>query len=54
MIAYVRDSLSCKRRTDLEIHGVEGLWLEIKIKAKKILGGGDFIDHQTATQTIST
>ena len=48
VIAYVRDTLSCKRRTDLEIRGVEGLWLEINIKAKKILVG-DFIDHQTAT-----
>ena len=53
VIAYVRDTLSCKWRTYLEIRGVEGLWLEINIKAKKILVG-DFIDHQTATQTIST
>ena len=35
VIAYVRDTLFCKRRTDLEIRGVEGLWLEINIKAKR-------------------
>ena len=51
MIAYGRDTFSCKRRTDLEIRGVDGLLLEMNIKAKKILVG-DFIDHQTATQTI--
>ena len=40
VIAYIRDTLSCKWRTDLEIRGVEGLWLEINIKTKKILVRG--------------
>ena len=35
VIAYVRDTLSCKRRTDLEVHGVEGLWLVVNIKTKR-------------------
>ena len=36
VIAYVRDTLFCEWRTDLEIHGVEGLWLEVNIKTKEI------------------
>ena len=40
VIAYVRDTLSCKRRTYLEVRGVEGLWLEVNIKTKTILVGG--------------
>ena len=40
VIAYVRDALFCKRRTDLDVRGVEGLWLEVNIKTKTILVGG--------------
>ena len=40
VIAYVRDTLSCKRRTDLEVRGVEVLWLKVNIKTKTILVGG--------------
>ena len=40
VIVYVRDTLSCKRRVDLEVHGVEGVWLELTIKSKRILVGG--------------
>ena len=29
--------LFCERRTDLETQGVEGLWFEVNIKAKKDL-----------------
>ena len=31
-IVYVRDTLSCKRRVDLEVQGVEGVRLELTIK----------------------
>ena len=48
VIAYVRDTRSCKRHTDLEIREVVGLWLEVNIKSEKILVG-DFIYHQTIT-----
>ena len=40
VIVYVRDTLSCKRRVDLEVQGVEGVWLELTIKSKRILVGG--------------
>lgn len=40
VIVYVRDSLSCKRRTDLELRGIEAVWLELTLKSKKILVGG--------------
>ena len=40
VIAYVRDTLSCKRRVDLEVQGVEGVLLELTIKSKRILVGG--------------
>ncbi|MCG8113671.1 MAG: reverse transcriptase domain-containing protein [Candidatus Thiodiazotropha taylori] len=37
---YVRDTLSCKRRPDLEIYSVESVWLELQVKSKRILIGG--------------
>ena len=40
VIVYVRDTLSCKRRVDLEAQGVGGVWLELTIKFKHILVGG--------------
>ena len=40
VIVYVRETFSCKRRTDLEIRGHEAVWVEIQIKCRKILVGG--------------
>ena len=40
VIIYVRDTLTCKRRTDLELQNLEAVWIEIVVKTKKILIGG--------------
>ena len=40
VIVYVRDTISCKRRVDLEVQGVEGVCMELTIKSKCILVGG--------------
>ena len=37
---YARNSLSCKRRSDLELPGVESVWVQIQVKSKKVLIGG--------------
>ena len=38
VIVYVRDNLPCKR-LDLEIQGLECIWLEVKLKRKTVLFG---------------
>ena len=40
VVIYVRDSISCKRRLDLEVRGLEAVWMEVNIKRKKMLIGG--------------
>ena len=40
MAIYARDTLLCKRRKDLEINGLESVWVEVSIKSKKVLVGG--------------
>ena len=40
VVIYVRDTFSCIRRTDLEIRGLEAVWVEILIESKKVLVGG--------------
>ena len=37
---YVRDFFTCKRRADLEIHGLQAVWLELQVQSKQILVGG--------------
>ena len=37
---YVRDSIYCKRRNDLEVQGLEATWVEIRVKSKSLLVGG--------------
>ena len=39
VIVYTKDHLYCKRRHDLEIHGIECVWLEINEKSQKYLIG---------------
>ena len=34
---YVKDTFSCKRRTDLELRDQEALWIEIHVKSRKML-----------------
>ena len=53
VIVYFRDTLSSKRRPDLEVRGLEAVWVAIQIQSNKVLVGG-FTDHQTVTQTTST
>ena len=33
VIIYIRDTLFCKRRPDLEIQGLESTWVDIQIKS---------------------
>ena len=40
VVLYVRDTILCKRRADLEVHGLEAVWVELQIKRKRILVGG--------------
>ena len=40
VVIYVRDTFSCIRRTNLEIRGLEAVWVEILIESKKVLVGG--------------
>ena len=37
VIIYVKNNIPCKRRTDLEVDGVESVWLEMKLKNKTVL-----------------
>ncbi|MCG8076808.1 MAG: endonuclease/exonuclease/phosphatase family protein, partial [Candidatus Thiodiazotropha taylori] len=40
VLAYVRETITCKRRYDLEINGLEAIWLELLVKSKKLLIAG--------------
>ena len=40
VVIYVRDDIYCKRRSDLELQGLEAVWIERSIKSKKLLIGG--------------
>ena len=37
VVIYVRDNIYCKRRGDLELQGLEAVWIELSIKSKKLL-----------------
>ena len=39
VIVYVRENIPCKRRRDLELQGLESIWLELKLKSKVVLFG---------------
>ena len=39
VVIYVRDSISCKRRSDLEVRGLETVWVKVNVKSKNILMG---------------
>ena len=40
MAIYVRNGIHALERHDLTIHGLEALWLEIKVSNRKIFVGG--------------
>ena len=39
VVIYVRDCITCKRRADFEIRGVEAIWMQLNVKCKKNLSG---------------
>ena len=39
---YIKESLYSKRRSDLEIRGVENIWIEVKLKHRSVLIGTFF------------
>ena len=53
VVIYVRDTFLCRRRDDLEIRGLEAVWVEVKVKGKCILVGA-FYRPQIATMLILT
>ena len=53
VVVYVRDTLICMRRPDLEIRGLEAVWVVIQTKSKKVLIEG-FYRPQTAILNILT
>ena len=50
VVVYVRDTLICRRRPDLEIRGLEAVWVEIQTKSKKVLIGGFYRPPNSNTQ----
>ena len=48
---YVRDSIYCKRRNDLEVQGLDAAWVEIRVTSKGLLVGS-FISLQIVMQPI--
>ena len=40
VIIYIKDSFLLKRRSDLEIRGLEAVWVALRIKGKTLLLGG--------------
>ena len=40
VVAYVRETIPCKLRPDLELRGLEAVWLELQFKSKKVFVGG--------------
>ena len=50
VVVYVRDTLTCRRRPDLEIRGLEADWVEIKTKSKKVLIGGFYRPQNSNAQ----
>ena len=52
VIKYVKETIPCKRRSDLEIYGVECIWLEIKLKAKIVLLSVFYRPPNSPAQTL--
>ena len=53
VIIYVKENIPCKRRLDLEIHGLECIWLEIKLKNKTILLSLVYRPPNSPAQTLA-
>ena len=53
VIIYVKENITCKRRLDLEIDGLECIWLEIKLKNKTILLSLVYRPPNSPAQTLA-
>ncbi|MEW8546213.1 MAG: reverse transcriptase family protein [Candidatus Thiodiazotropha sp.] len=46
---YVRDTITCKERQDLEINGLEAKWIEIIVRSRKVLIGAFYRPPNSTT-----
>ena len=53
VVIYVKNGIFYKRRNDLEIRGIESIWIELIHNRKKTLSLVSFIDRQTQVVSIS-
>ena len=53
VIIYVKENIPCKHRLDLEIYGLECIWLEIKLKNKTILLSLVYRPPNSPAQTLA-
>ena len=49
---YVKDNIPCKRRLDLEIDGVECIWLELTLRNKTVLFSVFYRPPNSPAQTL--
>ena len=49
---FVRDTITCKRRLDLEIRGLETVWIEILMNSNKVLLGGFYRPPNSGTDSF--
>ena len=52
VIVYVKDNIPCKRRLDLEIDGVECIWLELTLRNKTVLFSVFYRPPNSPAQTL--
>ena len=52
VIVYVKDNIPCKRRLDLEIYGVECIWLELTLRNKTVLFSVFYRPPYSPAQTL--
>ena len=49
VVIYVRDNTYCKRRSDLQLQGLESVWIELSTDSKKLLINGFYRPQNSNT-----
>jgi hypothetical protein len=50
---YIKENIYACRRPDLEVNGIEAIWVQIKINGNKVLYGTFYVPPKSNTETMS-
>ena len=53
LVVYIKETIYAYRRPDLEVNGIEAIWVQVKINGNKVLYGTFYVPPKSNTDSLN-